>query len=180
MQDDALSRLLSLILRHEPAKFGLSPDPGGWIATDLLLAALAERHGPVTRDALERVVATNDKQRFQISPDGQSIRAVQGHSFPADLGLFPVAPPPRLFHGTVSRALSGIRAEGLRPGRRRYVHLSPDVDTARSVGRRRGSPVVLVVDAERMSKDGHAFLLSANGVWLAPAVPAIYIEFPPE
>jgi putative RNA 2'-phosphotransferase len=58
------------------------------------------------------------------------------------------------------------------------VHLSPDVETARVVGRRRGRPVVLRVAAGRMHRDGHVFLLSANGVWLTEHVPPLYIDVP--
>jgi putative RNA 2'-phosphotransferase len=84
-------------------------------------------------------------------------------------------PPDELFHGTVERFLPAILAEGLRPGDRHAVHLSPDVDTARAVGARRGRPVVLRVDAAAMSGDGFAFARAANGVWLVAAVPVRYL-----
>ena len=64
-----------------------------------------------------------------------------------ELGLEPVTPPPVLYHGTVERFLPSILATGLRRGSRQYVHLSPDAATAERTGRRRGAPVVLVVDA---------------------------------
>ena len=93
-----------------------------------------------------------------------------------ELGLPPVEPPPRLFHGTPERNLAAIRAEGLRPGNRHAVHLSPDVATARAVGARRGRPVVLAVDAAAMAADGVLFTRSANGVWLVDAVPPRYLS----
>lgn len=69
-----------------------------------------------------------------------------------------------------------ILAEGLRRGARHHVHLSPDLQTARRVGARRGGPVaILTVDAAAMARDGHLFYRSANGVWLADAVPAAYL-----
>jgi putative RNA 2'-phosphotransferase len=80
-----------------------------------------------------------------------------------------------LFHGTVDSALAGILAEGLRPGRRHAVHLSADVATARTVGARRGRPVVLRVDAAAMVAAGTVFTRSANGVWLASAVPPAFL-----
>jgi putative RNA 2'-phosphotransferase len=172
------SKILSLILRHKPETVGLTLEAEGWVAIDALLAALARRGKPMTRSVLERVVAGNDKQRFAISADGLRIRAVQGHSRAVELGLVPVAPPAALFHGTVERFLAPIRAEGLRAGKRQYVHLSFDRATAGRVGARRGSPVILVVDAARLAGDGHSFFRAENGVWLCAAVPPRYITFP--
>ncbi|MFF5173580.1 RNA 2'-phosphotransferase [Micromonospora sp. NPDC000089] len=169
-----LSKRMSLALRHEPARFGLRPDPGGWVPVADLLAALR-----IGRPALDQVVAGNDKQRFAVRRDAdgvERIRANQGHSYPVDLGLAPEPPPTRLYHGTGPGALDSIRAGGLHRGGRHHVHLSPDVETARRVGARRGAePVVLAVDAAGMARDGHVFYRSANGVWLTDAVPAAYL-----
>ena len=60
------------------------------------------------------------------------------------------------------------------------MHLSPDVQTAARVGQRRGRPVVLVVEAGRMFRDGYLFYLSENGVWLTDSVPAVYLRLPTE
>jgi RNA:NAD 2'-phosphotransferase (TPT1/KptA family) len=38
----------------------------------------------ITRDELARIVATSDKQRFALSPDGECIRANQGRVFGND------------------------------------------------------------------------------------------------
>lgn len=54
----------------------------------------------------------------------------------------------------------------------RHVHLSPDVDTARTVGARRGRPVVLTVGAGDLHRAGHPFFRAENGVWLTDSVPA--------
>jgi putative RNA 2'-phosphotransferase len=132
----------------------------------------------VSRELIEAVVATSAKQRFAISEDGRRIRASQGHSVPVDLGYAPAEPPELLFHGTPRSSLPAIRAEGLQKRDRHHVHLSPDVATARTVGARRGAPVVLTIAAGRMHRDGHVFLRSANGVWLTDHVPPAYIELP--
>ena len=173
-----LSKFLSLVLRHEPERIGISLDPQGWVAVDDLLAAAARAGKPITREQLDSVVATNDKKRFAFSPDGSHIRASQGHSIEIDLGLPPVVPPERLFHGTATRFLDAIRAEGLRSQSRQHVHLSPDEETAVKVGQRHGKPVVLVVLAGAMHREGHLFYRSDNGVWLTETVPAGYLEIP--
>ncbi|MCW2743151.1 MAG: putative 2-phosphotransferase [Blastococcus sp.] len=170
-----VSKRLSFVLRHRPDSVGLALDAAGWADVDELLAALSAHGPPLTRAELEAVVATNDKTRFAFDATGRRIRASQGHSVPVDLGYDVAAPPAELFHGTVGRFLPAILAEGLRPGRRHAVHLSPDVATARTVGGRRGEAVVLRVDAGAMAADGIAFSRSANGVWLVDAVPPRYL-----
>ncbi|MFI9250687.1 RNA 2'-phosphotransferase [Streptomyces sp. NPDC053069] len=171
-----VSKYLSRHLRHQPEGIGLTLDPGGWVEIDTLIAAAAAHGFRFTREELDHVVATNDKQRFAI--EGTRIRASQGHSIDVDLGLPPATPPPYLYHGTVARNLDAIRATGLRPMSRHDVHLSADRETATRVGARRGRPVVLVIDAGAMHRDGHVFRVSANGVWLTRAVPPRYLRFP--
>jgi putative RNA 2'-phosphotransferase len=173
-----LSKFLSLVLRHEPQVIGLSVDDAGWVVITELLEAANASGTKLDFDLLLRVVHENDKQRFAISPDGKSIRANQGHSIHVDLGLTPTEPPATLYHGTVATFLDGIRAKGLLPGSRRHVHLSADSFTAEIVGKRRGEPVILLIDAERMANDAIHFFLSQNGVWLTAHVPVGYIEFP--
>ncbi|GGZ10145.1 putative RNA 2'-phosphotransferase [Streptomyces olivaceoviridis] len=171
-----VSKYLSRHLRHQPERIGLTPDPGGWVEIDTLIAAAAAHGFPFSRAELDHVVAANDKRRFAVE-DGR-IRASQGHSIEVDLGLPPATPPPYLYHGTVARHLDAIRAEGLRPMNRHAVHLTADRETAARVGARRGRPVVLSVDSGAMHRDGHVFHISANGVWLTATVPARYLRFP--
>jgi putative RNA 2'-phosphotransferase len=171
-----ISKYLSKYLRHAPHELGLTLQPGGWVPVDDLLAA-AEKNGfPITYDDLVECVETNDKQRFAFDMSGEMIRANQGHSIDVDLQLEEREPPEFLYHGTVERFLPSIMEEGLIRGKRHHVHLSKDVETARKVGARRGKPVILHVDAGRMHRDGHKFLLSANGVWLTDAVPPGYVS----
>lgn len=171
-----LSKTLSYILRHRPDTYGLTPDDGGWVRVVDLLAALASNGAQVTRADLARVVQENDKQRFALSEDGTRIRASQGHSFDVALGYVPSEPPPVLYHGTVVRALSAILVEGLTRQQRQHVHLSDTREVARSVGARRGRPVVLEVDSAAMHAHGYTFYLSANGVWLTEHVPPSFLQ----
>ena len=101
--------------------------------------------------------------------------ANQGHSVKVDLQLEEREPPETLYHGTVEWFMASILKDGLIRGKRHHVHLSKDVETATKVGARRGKPVILIIDAGRMHRDGHKFYLSANGVWLTDAVPPIYL-----
>jgi putative RNA 2'-phosphotransferase len=169
-----LGKLLALVLRHRPEVAGVTPDGAGWVDVGQLVAGLRASGRHVTAANVERAVAEDAKGRYELA-DGR-IRAAQGHSIDVDLGLPPQQPPQLLYHGTVERNVSSILTTGLRPGSRRDVHLSPDVETARAVGRRRGEPVVLVVDAGRLHAAGHVFRCASNGVWLTGAVPPAYLR----
>ena len=171
--DKKASKLLSLVLRHDPGAIGLTLDVGGWAKVTELLAKTDVFEGP---DHLARIVAESDKQRFSLSEDGLRVRANQGHSIAVDLGLVPVAPPAVLFHGTAAKSVENIMAEGLKPGARNHVHLSADEATALRVGQRHGKPVVLCVDAAGMGQSSIAFYRSENGVWLTDHVPVAFLS----
>jgi putative RNA 2'-phosphotransferase len=170
-----ISKFLSLVLRHQPGKIGLSLDQSGWATTSQLIEASRRSGFEFTLEELQNVVVGNDKKRFSLSDDGLRIRANQGHSIKVELGYAPTAPPEILYHGTAERFLASIKQQGLIKGKRQHVHLSADVDTATKVGRRHGKPVVLRVEAGRMRQDGFIFYLSANGVWLTEGVPVQYL-----
>lgn len=173
----AASKYLALVLRHKPEAAGLSLDPEGWAPVEGVLSALRKKFGSFTREALQELVSTNDKQRYAFDATGTRIRASQGHSVTVDLGLEATVPPDILYHGTAARFLPSILAEGLVRGRRHHVHLSPDVQTALAVGaRRQGEAALLLVRSGRMAEEGHEFFRSGNGVWLTDHVPRAYLE----
>jgi putative RNA 2'-phosphotransferase len=176
MKEKDISKFLSLVLRHQPQTLGIELDPQGWTQVDVLLQKLQRKGMPVDLDQLRQVVANNDKQRFAFNADCSLIRASQGHSVAIDLGLTPVEPPEYLYHGTAEANVSTILQEGLRKQSRQHVHLSVDEATAIKVGQRHGKPVVLRVASGRMHRDGNAFYLSENKVWLTEAVEAKYLE----
>jgi putative RNA 2'-phosphotransferase len=174
------SKLLSLVLRHQPEIAGVELAAAGWTDVGRLLEGLARAGRPLSREELLEVVAKNDKRRFEMSADGARIRASQGHSVPVDLGYLPAEPPPVLYHGTSEGAVPSIRVEGLVKGSRHDVHLHADPAVARRVGGRHGVPVPLAIDAAAMRAAGLVFRVSTNGVWLTESVPPEFIRFPPE
>jgi putative RNA 2'-phosphotransferase len=170
-----LSKFLSLVLRHQPEAIGLALDAQGWVVIDDLIDRAAAAGTAFSRADLAHVVATSDKKRFTISEDGARIRAAQGHSVAVELGLTPREPPDVLYHGTATRFVEAIMAEGLKPQSRQQVHLSFDEATAVSVGRRHGKPIVLRVDAAAMHRAGLRFYVADNGVWLTDLVPPEFL-----
>lgn len=173
--DIQISKALSYWLRHRPDAAGIDLTPEGWADVDAILAALTRSDMPVDWERLTHVVDSNDKSRFEISGDGQKIRARQGHSIEVEGSWQSAAPPSILYHGTIERFWPAILAEGLRPMKRHHVHLSPDEETARRVGQRRGPPLILHVDAASLAAAGGQFFLTSNNVWLIAAVPPAFL-----
>jgi len=170
------SKLLALILRHQPSKAGLTLGEGGWVDIADLLAGLDKIKKPMPRQTLQLIVDSNDKKRFTISKDGKRIRAAQGHSVDVDLELKPVTPPAVLYHGTAKCFLDPILRDGLKTMRRDHVHLSADLDTASKVGRRHGVLVILKIDAQGLHAAGQKFYQADNGVWLTKPIAKKWFE----
>src|SRR5689334_17957356 len=89
---NGISRLLSLVLRHEPDRIGVRLDVNGWALVDELLAGLKRAGYNIDQAQLQEIVESNQKKRFTISSDRKKIRAAQGHSLPVDLGIEPSKP----------------------------------------------------------------------------------------
>ncbi len=170
-----VSKLLSLVLRHQPAAIGIELDNAGWVDVDVLLAALASHGTSITQQELRQIVLSSEKQRFALSDDGSRIRANQGHSVAVDLGYLPAIPPPILYHGTAQKNVESILMHGLRRGERQHVHLSITIETANAVGQRHGKVVVCQVASGRMHQARMIFYLAPNGVWLTDSVPPDYL-----
>jgi putative RNA 2'-phosphotransferase len=174
-----LSKLMSLILRHEPQKWGLTLDENGFVPLNALLQSMQRARPHVTEALLRQVVRDSDKQRYEIveKPTPQ-IRARYGHSVQEAVSYEPVEPPQVLFHGTSRRALEAIRVEGLRSMKRQYVHLSNEHEQAQIVGARHDSqPIMLSVRAHEAWQNGVRFYNPEPRIWLADEVPAEYIDF---
>ena len=177
-QNDALlraRRFLSLVLRHKPEAAGITLDSHGWAEVDALLAGMAPRH-TLTMAQLEEIVRTDDKQRYAFNDSKTKIRANQGDSVPVDVELTECEPPELLYHGTGEKYVDSILEHGLIPKSRLYVHLSKDLETAKLVGLRHGTPVVFAVQSGEMYRHGAHFYRSGNGVWLTERVPSQFLS----
>lgn len=177
-QTTRASKFLSLVLRHQPKTAYLTLDSAGWTDVEDLLRGCAKARHPLTRKQLQHIVETNAKKRFEFSADGTRIRASQGHSIQVDLAYESQVPPELLYHGTATRFLDSIRAQGLLKKERHHVHLSAETRITMEVGARHGKPALLTIRAAAMSTAGHTFYRSTNGVWLVEHVPVEFIDFP--
>ncbi|MCK5021540.1 MAG: RNA 2'-phosphotransferase [Candidatus Peribacteraceae bacterium] len=170
------SKKLSFLLRHLPEGHELKMDEFGWVNINDLLMFMEKDGMYLTREVLNDVVKTNNKQRFKISDCGHKIKAVQGHSIVVKIELPPIEPPYYLYHGTATHFINSIISDGLKSMNRQHVHLSYEPDTAIDVGRRHGAPKVLTISAKKMFEDGYEFYCAENGVWLTEEVPFKYIS----
>lgn len=176
MTPEDVSKFIAYVLRHAPESIGLRLDAQGWAGIEALVAGAAAAGRDLTTADVVRAVNSGEKKRYELSTDGQHIRALQGHSTPQVSRSFEaVVPPSLLFHGTATRFLAAIREQGLLPGSRQHVHLSADETTAVQVGQRHGKAHVLKVDAGRMHSLGRVFHRAENGVWLTAAVPPEFL-----
>lgn len=169
------SKFISLILRHKPETIGISLDEHGWASVSELIEGISKKQY-IDMAMLEKIVATDSKQRYSFNEDKTLIRANQGHSIPVDVELPVKKPPVILYHGTGEKYVSSIDEQGLIPKSRLYVHLSGDESTAKVVGARHGKPVIYEIYASQMYNDGYVFYQSVNGVWLTKSVPVKYMK----
>ncbi len=170
------SKFLSYLLRHNPDAIGLRVNAHGWADVDELIGKARRQDRRLDRSLIEKVVRENSKNRFDLSRDGQKIRANYGHSIPVNLDYKTAPPPDWLFHGTATRNVESIRKQGIHAASRQYVHLSGDTQTAREVGRRHGEPIILSIQAQLMYKDGYDFYPTPGDIWLTSHVPSDYIQ----
>jgi putative RNA 2'-phosphotransferase len=121
------------------------------------------------------LVEESERKRFEIV--GNRIRALYGHSVPVYLRLEEDRAVEWLYHGTTDEAAVEILEKGLQPMKRLWVHLSPTIDIAIQVGKRRTSnPVILVVNCTEARKAGVKFYKASDQIYLCKFVPTKYIR----
>jgi putative RNA 2'-phosphotransferase len=172
-----ISKEISFALRHNPQQYGLELDEDGWTDLAQLLKSLRndQRFSYLTEADIVNMITLSEKKRHEIS-NGR-IRAIYGHSITKKIEYESSNPPCILYHGTANRYVENILRQGLVPKSRQYVHLSEDVNTALSVGKRRDEqPVILKIDAVHASVDGILFYFVDESIWLADSIPAKYLS----
>jgi len=174
-----LSPLMAKVLRHSASSWGLELGADGYVPVSELLALPPFVELGATLADVEHVVAwerqASKKQRFALrsGPVGLAIRANQGHSEGAVEGrqlaraMAPAELPRSVVHGTYFRHIDQIVAEGLRPMRRRHVHLFLEEG---GVGRR-DAELLVYVDVASAAAAGVEFLRAENGVVLSTGGP---------
>lgn len=167
-----VSKYMSYLLRHNPEN--LKIDRHGFVFLDELLEKLNERFHIDKKFVLE-IVEKSDRKRFEIVEN--KIRAVYGHTIPVKVELEEDRTTRVFYHGTTPEAASRILKAGLKPMKRRWVHLSPTVEIAKEVGlRRTKNPVILEIDAEGARKNGLRFCKATDKVYVCDAILSRYVK----
>jgi len=167
-----ISKFLSYVLRHKPESIGLTLNKNGWAS---VAEILNNSKLSFSIEELKQVVENNDKKRFSFNEDLTRIKANQGHSVKIELEFQKIIPPETLYHGTAKRFIKSIQQQGLLKGERHHVHLSKDIQTASSVGKRHGNVVILAINTKQIYQDGYQFYLSDNHVYLVDYVSPNYL-----
>lgn len=163
---------MSYLLRHNPEN--LNMDRNGFVSLKELLKKLNERF-QVDEKLIREIIEKSDKKRFEVV--GDKIRAIYGHTLPVEIQFEEDKTTRRLYHGTTAEAASEILKTGLKPMKRRWVHLSPTMEIAMEAGlRRTRKPVILEIDAEAARKDGIRFYRATDKVYLCKHLPPKYIR----
>ncbi|CAK9041702.1 unnamed protein product [Durusdinium trenchii] len=185
-----MSKTLSLLLRHSALDFDIEVRPDGYCLLQEVLACPLLSSLNTTQADVERIVAGNDKKRFELKEDkedGHMIRAVQGHSMKVvdddqllqnvDLKNLPDC----CVHGTYRKYFESIKAKGLLAGGRKgqsfrnHVHFSSFNPGDKRVisGMRYDCEIAIWIDLKRAIEDGVPFFLSTNRVILSPGISGV-------
>ena len=173
-----LSKLLSFLLRHDPQSIGLHMDREGWVNIDELVKNIKEKwihkdlYTWLTKEHVIAIAYLDPKGRFEVY--GNKIRARYGHEKRLNVNIrYEVDLRTKiLYHGTIKSNLESIMKYGIRPMKRKYVHLTTDVETACETGRRHGhEPIYLIIDAECLRSLSIKIYIASRTVRLVDIVP---------
>ena len=177
----AISKALAKLLRHNALQYKLVMGRDAFVRLEDVLRCPLIRTTNATEADLERVVANDGKQRFQIKKEGgtQRIRAVQGHSRylsihydldDSEMHTEIVATDllECCVHGTFQKCWGSIREEGLHVGNRKHIHFANSIERIRDE-----SEIAIWVDIKKAIKGGIRFFRSHNGVILTQGIDGV-------
>lgn len=169
-----LSKFLSYILRHNPAKYNLELDRFGFTSLDKIIEILKNKFKHFSEEEVFKIIKDGSKGRFELV--GNKIRARYGHSINVSPCSSPVIPPEYLYHGTSSRCICSILKYGLKPMGRKFVHLSTNREDAYRVGLRHcKTPIILKIYARMAYLSGIKFFKEGN-VYLVKTLDKKFIK----
>lgn len=177
----AISRMLTGILRHFPEKFGVKLDEHGWASLYEIVRGIKRKHRRFRWLRIRHIVAlvlTDDKGRYQLDMENKRVRATYGHSIKVDLSDLPKEGiPDVLYYPTTEEELEFIQEIGLKPGDRKWVHLSRTYKDAYIAGRHRvDDPVILEVDAKGAIEAGYEIYAAAKTVFITHEIPPEFVR----
>ena len=170
---ERFSRWMAYVLRHNPMRYGLTPDRHCYVDVEEFVRIARSRYPDLDPRRLQEFVETNASSRFEVTPT--HVRARYGHSIAVEPVGGPVVPPPYLYFGTEADRAPAILAGGLTPMDRRVIHLSTTIDEALAIAKRKTErPAVFRVRAQEAHEAGIAFYRESS-LYLVSHVPAEFL-----
>ena len=177
-EGERLGRIMALVLRHAPEKFGLEMDLNGWVNMNDFAVAVQNKNRRmhwIRQHHFQAITEVDEKGRYEFK--GGMVRATYAHSVDIELDL-PTDDIPDVAFFPVERGQEDeILGIGLLPGDRRHVHLSRTFEGAWEAGSvHHDLPVIIEVDCIRAVTDGYTFHRAGHRVILVEEVPPAYIS----
>lgn len=174
----SVSKHISKLLRHDHEDLIMSED--GYVSVDSLLTKLS-----INIETLDTIINENNKQRFSYNSDKTQVRANQGHTLNVVIDFEKVTSGTiDLYHGTSKSYLESIKKSGLLPMKRKYVHMSGTIETAKQVGLRHAKNLddllILHTTSGKLILEGIDVFVSENsflknGVYQVKQIPFEYL-----
>ena len=176
-ESNSLGRMLALVLRHAPEKFGVDMDINGWVNTRELSEAIGNQRRNyhwLRGWHFEAIAKADEKGRYQV--EGENIRATYGHSIEIELDLPTDDIPEALYWPCEPTEAEAIVQLGITSGNRNHIHLSKTIANALEAGHVRiNRPTIIEVDTIRAIADGHTIYRAGTTVYLTDEVPPEYL-----
>lgn len=171
-----ISKTLAWVLRHNAINLGMTMDSEGYVELEQMLKL--EQFKGVTKETINQIVESNNKQRYQIKlvDDKTMIRANQGHSKSyqtvlddSEMLTLLTEPLDNCIHGTTLEAYQKIKESGLNVMGRVHIHFAIGNPSDPKVisGIRSSSNVLIYIDMKKAMDSGIQFYISSNNVILS-------------
>lgn len=167
-----ISKLMSYLLRHNP--MGVSVSRDGFLEVEDFLNLIQKQYPLMDRGSIEKIVEEDEKGRYELKAN--RIRARYGHTINVVIG-FPLADTEILYHGTSKHVAREILSDGLKPMKRKKVHLSKTIEDALRVGMRRtANPVILKIDVRKAAQEGIRIERATDSVYISDTIPKEFLS----
>lgn len=173
-----LSKLLAYMLGRRPDEFGLVPDQDGYVKIKELLQVFSEEDGwrHVRRQHIDEIRLAVPDPAIEIQAD--SVRAKNRDHLPRPA---PAQNLPTILYTCVRRKTHAVVLQkGVFPMGRSDIVLSADSEMAVRMGKRKDpQPVLLTVNARKLSDQGFVIQQLGQTLFLTENVPVDCFSSPP-
>lgn len=164
-----LSKLVSYMLGHKPAEFGLVPDRHGFVKIKEFLKAVCEEDGLgyIRRSHIHEILISLSDPPIEIKDN--YIRATQREALS---GYRPAQTLPKLLYTCIrKKAYPFVVDKGIFPMGFDYIILSSSPEMAERMGKRKDrTPILLTVQTGKSLEKGTRFYEAGDTLFLAESI----------